>query len=167
MPLYLQSTGRSILKTLAAVSADIANAETVVLQYLIPAGSWVVGTTIEIDNLIFTKSGTTDTGTIRVRIGTAGTTADTQIFSSNVLSAANRQWKGSGAIRLESATSVLPSGGANGGLNPGTANGALAAITISSAASNALYISVTIVASSTADTVALAMGGIWMVGRSA
>jgi len=68
-------------------------------------------------------------------------------------------------MRLDSATTVLPVGGNSGGFQQGTSNSALSAITISSAASNALYVSVTLASSSTNDTVALAMGSIWLVDR--
>lgn len=165
MPLYFSpSSGRTLVKSLNATTATVANTETVVLQYLIPAGSWLTGTAYELDKLVALKSGTTDTGTIKIRIGTAGTTADTSIMSVAALSTATRQWRGDASIRLESATTVLPSGGTSGGFLQGNAAGALAAITISNV-SNALYLSVTLASSSTNDTVALAMGSIWMVDR--
>jgi hypothetical protein len=158
--------GMAQLASQDAISSNIANSETIVLQYLIPAGMWSTGSIIAITNLSFTKSGTTDSGTMKIRVGTAGTTADTQIFTNNSLSAANRSWRGDTYMRLESATSVLPSGGNSGGFQQGTNNSALAAIAISSAASNALYVSITIASSSTNDTVALAMGDLWLISKA-
>ena len=165
MPLYFPFSSRRLLATLNAVSSNINNTETVALQALIPAGSWLVGTMIEFPNLVATKSGTTDSGTIKIRVGTAGTSADTQILTNGSLGAANRAWNGQAAMRLNSATTVLPIGGNSGGFQQGTSNSALTAITISSATANALYVSITLASSSTNDTVALAMGSIWLVDR--
>ena len=165
MPLYFPFANRRLLASLNAVSSNINNTETVVLQALVPAGSWLVGTMIELPNLGATKSGTTDTCAIKIRVGTAGTSADTQILTNSPLGAANRAWNGQAVMRLDSATTVLPVGGNSAGFQQGTANSALSAVTISSAASNALYVSVTLASSSTNDTVALAMGSIWMVDR--
>lgn len=163
MPLTVPTPSRRLLKSLAAASANIPNSETVVFQCLIPAGTWRVGDSIEIVPIVTTKSGTTDGGTLTVRIGTAGTTADTSITSGTPMGASNRQFKGAMTMRLESATSVLRSGGAVGGMQEGTANTALAAVTISSAATNALYVSLTLASAGATDTVALTHAMIWMV----
>lgn len=166
MPLYFP-TGRTLLKSLNAVSSNIKNVETVALQAIFPPGAWRVGTMIRIDDLSMTKSGATDTGTIKVRAGPAGTSADTQLFTANALAAANRTWNGAAVMRLESATSVLPIGGNSGGFQQGTSNSALSAISLGAhdTSTTSTYVSVTLASSSTNDTVALVMGGIWLVDR--
>lgn len=159
--------GQALLASRDAISANVANTETVVLQAAIPVGMWQTGFMIVVNNITFTKSGTTDTGTIKIRVGTTGTTADTQILTNNSLGAANRSWRGDGYMRLDSVTSVLPVGGNSGGFQPGTTNSALSAIALaSSTATNAFFVSVTISASSTNDTVALALGDIWLVSKA-
>ena len=167
MPLYFPFSNRRLLKSLNAVSSNINNSETVALQALIPAGSWRVGTMIRIDDLSMTKSGATDTGTIKVRAGPAGTSADTQIFTANALAAANRTWNGAAVMRLESATSILPIGGNSGGFQQGTSNSALSAISLGAhdTSTTATYVSITLASSSTNDTVALVLGSIWLVDR--
>lgn len=168
MPLYFP-TGRTLLKPLTAVSANINNVETVALQAVLPPGAWRVGTMIEFPNIVVTKSGTTDTGTIKIRVGAAGTTSDTQILTNGSLGAANRAWNGNAAMRLDGVSSVLPIGGNSGGFQQGTSNSALSAVSLSAhnTATATTYVSITLASSSTADTVALAMGSIWLVDRTA
>jgi hypothetical protein len=167
MPLYFPFANRRLLASLNAVSSNINNTETVVLQALLPAGSWRPGTMIEFPNLCATKSGTTDSGTIKIRVGAAGTSADTQILTNGSLGAANRTWNGQAVMRLDGVSSVLPIGGNSGGFQQGTSNSALAAISLGAhdTSATATYVSVTLASSSTNDTVALAMGSIWMVDR--
>jgi hypothetical protein len=105
-----------------------------------------------------------DIGTIRIRVGPAGTIADTSIINAGALAAGNRQWNGGSAMRLEAASSILPLGGNSGGFQQGTANGALAAISLG--AHNVLttptYVSVTLLSNGATDTIALVMGSIWL-----
>jgi hypothetical protein len=151
-------SGCVTLNTLTTVSSNIANSETVVFQYQIPAN--VVQ---QYDSLrlwfTFTKSGTTDTGLVKVRMGTAGTTSDTQIFAATPLAAANRAGGWVLDFKLISATTIQQLASSNTGAVIGYAqvgNPAIpAAVTITSAVANALYFNLTIAASSTNDTVAL------------
>lgn len=148
--------GNAVLATLDTASSNIANSETVVTQYLIPANLWQTNDRIRIYNVV-TKSGTTDASTYRIRLGTAGTTADTAIFAgTSFLSAAQRTYAGIYEFRLASATSVQA-------LMPNSIYGYSNAIatafpsptTVSSASANALYLSICILSNGTTDTVQL------------
>ncbi len=150
--------GVATLASLDTTSSNIANSETIVFQYLMPAALLQLKDRLRL-TFTMTKSGATDNGTVRIRIGTAGTTSDTQINSNaaTVLGAAGRQIGVIADIRVESATTALLLGVSNG--NPGyysasTAGGADNAITIANV-SNALYVNVSVLSSSTNDTVAI------------
>ena len=71
------------LYTLPAPSSMSGTTETVLAQFVIPAGLLGVLDRLEM-RFSTTKSGTADTGTIRFRCGTAGTTADT-LLSTHVM----------------------------------------------------------------------------------
>ena len=130
----------------------------IVLQTLLPVNAWKVNDGIWIP-ITITKSGTTDTLTFNIRIGTAGTTSDTLVLTATALAATQRNGGFLAELRLESATSVRHVGGAGVSSYPGAlAGGAANAVTISSAATNALYVTVTIRSSGTTDTVALESG---------
>lgn len=158
--------GRVTMAALDADSASINNSETITLQALFPAGGLQVGDQFEIPWKV-NKSGTTDTGGLRVRMGTAGTTADTQLFSQTVLIAANRQGGAVFGFRLNSATTVaqypVNSGSGISSAYPVVqAAGAPADTTISNV-SSATYVSVSILSSSTNDTVGLANGRVDLI----
>lgn len=161
--------GETTLKTVAAAQTGITSAETIVLQSLIPAGAWQVNDTIRIW-LAATKSGTTDSGLLSVRVGTAGTTADTAIttLSAYTLMAAAGVAGGSiSDIKLVSATTAQrlgTSSGATGTYQTASGSGAAAAATtISDASTNALYVSVTLKSSAANDTVGVQSGQIKLI----
>lgn len=131
-------------------------AETIVAQLLIPAGVLQVGDRVRVYATI-SKSGTTDTANIGFRFGTAGTLSDTLIGSGTSLSAANRSIGTIWDYKLVTATTIQRQGTPAGAGAYSVANAVAfpAAVTISSAAANALYFSVTLVSSSTNDTVGL------------
>lgn len=151
--------GIALLATLDAISSNIAAAETIVFQYLIPAGLLQAGDRLRL-RFSAGKSGTTDSGTVRFRIGTAGTTSDTSLYSGTPLIATtNRSASIITDWRLESATSLRQLGnsassGAALGYSNVAAGAAAAAVTISNV-SNALYFSVSLLSSGAADTVNL------------
>ena len=154
----LPSLGATTLKTLNAPSASIANTETIVFQYLVPANLLRVGDRLR---LWFTesKSGTTDIANMRVRLGAAGTTADALLFSAGVLAATSRAGGWILDFKLVSATTIQQLGSSNTGQVVGYgqigAPAFPAAVTITDASANALYLSVGVFSSSTNDTVAL------------
>lgn len=149
--------GRLVLKTLGAPLSGITNTpETIAIQALLPAGSWQVN-----DNLRFwynpTKSGTTDVCVRGFRIGTAGTVADTQVETGNIIGAGNQTAGTITDLKLVSATTVQKVGQGSASLGTYAIQGAVApaAVTISSAATNALYVTLTLKSSNTNDTVGL------------
>jgi hypothetical protein len=155
--------GEAALKTLGAATAAINNVETIVLQTLLPAGTWQQYDTIRV-RLAMTKSGTTDTGQVTVRVGSAGTTADTAILGLSgfvVLTAAGRSTGVEFDVKLLTATSAQKMGNNVAGSSSYGGTGATAAAnatTITDASANALYVSVGIASSSTNDTVAMQSG---------
>jgi hypothetical protein len=147
---------------LGAAVNSIANVNTIVLQALIPAGAWQANDSLYIDYSL-SKSGTTDSLNAALYIGTAGTTSDTGIFSGNgFLAAANRVVSSTFVLKLASSTSVQKT--LVGSQFGSPTNSAIPApVTISSAASNALYVSLAIQSTSTNDTVGIQDGAIWQI----
>ena len=159
--------GVATIKDLGAPSANVAASETIVLQALIPAGAWQTNDVLRI-YVDLSKSGTTDTGALAIRIGTAGTTADTAVFNLASYMAAATQSSGNiFDLKLLSATSVRRQGytsTSNGHTYLGNSSNALdAAVTITSAAANALYVSVSIASSGATNTVAMTGGQIQLI----
>ncbi len=156
---WLAAGGTACLATVAGISG-LTNSEVISLQSLLPINAWQNGDILRVW-MALTKSGSTDTLNVTVRIGTAGTTADTAItgISANtVLAAANLTGGFIFDIQLVSATSAQKIGlgsGTNSSYT-GAANAAItAATTITSAAANALYVSFAAVSSSTNNTVGI------------
>lgn len=149
--------GLATLKSLDTPSASIGTAETIVFQYQMPANLLVVKDRLRL-RFAMTKSGSTDLGTMRLRVGAAGTTADTQVLSQAPLTATIL----AGAIdtdwRVESATSLLKLGiTANGsplGYSQTSTTAAAAAVTISNI-NTSLFVSVSILSAGVSDTVIL------------
>lgn len=168
---YKPLNGRALLASLDTASGNITNSgESLVFQYLIPAN---VVQLLDRLNLrcTMTKSGTTDTGTLRVRVGTAGTTADTLIFSgSGMLGAAQQTAAFEADFRLATATTLqaLANSGSTSatfGYSNQSNNAAAAAPTISNV-SNALYFSVGILSGGATNTVALTDARLWLDVRA-
>jgi hypothetical protein len=160
-------TGEATLKQLGNAVSGIANSENIVLQTLLPAGSWQTNDVIRIKNLSVSKSGTTDTGNLTVRVGTAGTTADTAITGISALTAviaANQSFGAVYDIKLVSATSALKLGGNTVAPFAGGSTAAAAAATaITDASANALYVSVGLASSGATNTVGIQSGQIALV----
>lgn len=160
--------GTASLKTLGAAVSGIANSETIVLQTPIPAGAWQMNDTIRI-YATATKSGTTDAGRISVRIGTAGTIADTVvtgISNRSINTSSSLTAGGIYDIKSVSATSAQLVGGTANGAHTYIANTSgviVAATTIPDASANALYVTVTMSSSGATDTVAIQSGQIQLI----
>lgn len=149
----------------ATPQSGIGTGETLAMQGLVPAGVLKTGDLLRFF-FSLTKSGTTDSCTHRVRIGTAGTTADTQIWTGNILAAANQSGAFMSEIAIVSATSVQRTG--QGGLTVGSysiANNTAtpAAVAISSADSNPLYVSLFLLSSGATNTVGINAGQIQLI----
>jgi hypothetical protein len=127
------------LSSLDTSSSAINASETIVHQYQLPAASWRVGDRIRITAMV-TKSGTTNTGSLYVRIGTAGTTSDQGLYSTSAMSASQRQGSVIWEIILINATTALIVTRNDLGYGGSTTNSPPSSTTISNV-SNALYVS--------------------------
>lgn len=157
---WLPAGGSTVLRGLAArVSAAGAAAETIAFQHTFPAG-----TLKQYDRLVLrpaiSKAGTTTTGTITYRFGTAGTTGDTSVSSWVILSAANRSVGAFHEFRVESDTTIAFHGSqaataGNCGFGAAANSGGyVAPVTVSGMTANAMVLSVSITPGAT-DAVAL------------
>lgn len=151
--------GEVLLKGLGAEVTGVT-AETIVMQTLLPVGFLKQYSAIEIYGL-FTKSGVTDAGTFNIYCGTAGTVADALIYTGS-LAVANRNFGPINFLKLLTNTSLVKVGAGStviGSVTVGNANTQAAAVAISDASANALYITVTILRTSgSTDTVGIAAG---------
>lgn len=160
--------GQAQLASLGAAVTGIGTSETIVLQTLLPAGALQTNDTIRIW-VTATKSGTTDAGRISVRIGTAGTTADTVITGLSARSLNTSSGLSGGGIydvKLISATSAQSIGGGANGASSYTAStsaGTAAATTITDSSANSLYVTLTMSSSGATDTVAIQSGQIQLI----
>ena len=136
--------------------ATMMNTEAVVGQYLMPVNLVQQYDILRL-RITIGKSAGAETATTRVRVGTAGTIADTQITSSAMLTTTNVSYGWLADFRLETATTLQKLGSASTQFPYTSASTAAvpAAIAISSAASNALYFNVTNAQSSNAETFTL------------
>jgi hypothetical protein len=146
-------TGTAHLASLDSASTAANNSETIVFQYLIPANVLQVGDVLRFWGGMV-KSGSTDTGSIRIRVGTAGTTADSLIISVTNMSAATRQFSPVFDLRVNSATVLDQVSNSTAGYGGAVTTAAVATAAISNI-SNALYYTVSLFSSSTNDTVQL------------
>lgn len=148
--------GRAALKTLSAAVAGLTNSEVVSLQTLLPAGFLNVGDELELW-IALAKSGATDTGTFRMRIGTAGTTGDTDVVAhpSVPMTVNNLTYGSKFGFKVASATTTQRTGAQNSSPYSGSQNTAPpAAVTISNV-SNALYISIGALSSGATNTITI------------
>lgn len=150
-----------LLASLDTPSSAVDNvAEVVKHQILLPAAMLVVGDRITV-RATLTKSGTTDTGSLRVRVGTAGTIADSAPYAATYLSAAQQHGGILVDFKVASATTTLVAGRSDLGYGGATTNAAPSAFTISNI-SGALYISVGILAGGATNTVILQTSEIFL-----
>jgi len=149
-------SGCTVVRSIDTASSNINNSDTIAGQYSMPATMWQVGDRLRLF-VALGKSGTTDTGTSTIRIGTAGTIADTSIVTGANMAAGTRSFQYVIDLLLTSATAVKPLTGnvsaLVGYLGAGTPV-PLSAVTISNV-SNALFVSISMVSSGTTDTVTL------------
>lgn len=150
---------QALLGSLDTPSAGVNASETIAFQYKSPAAFWQLTNRLRLIGTL-SKSGTTNSGVLNIRIGTAGTTGDSIVLNSTVLSAGNRQVSFIYDIRIESATTVQLMNNVSG---YGTATStALASATTISNISNALWFNVTITGGAT-DTVSLTDAQLWLI----
>jgi hypothetical protein len=145
-----------MLKSMDTPSAGINASNTIVFQYLIPAGMWQSKDRLRLF-LTLSKSGTTNGSTGAFYIGTAGTTSDTLISSGASIASANRATAVVTDFRLEDATHVLQlanNAGTAGtlGYSATSANASTGEVAVTDASANPLYFSAAIAGGAT-DTV--------------
>jgi hypothetical protein len=155
--------GQCLLASLDSASANIGSTSTIVMQATIPAGMWQTGDIIRVQGFM-EKSGATDTGITVISCGTSGTTSDTGLISATWMAATSRTTDYFNDFRLESATSsqlvsIAPGYGA-------TTSVLASPVTISSAATNTLYISWGIRSSGATDTVSGRAGSVWLISKA-
>jgi hypothetical protein len=128
--------------------------ETIVYQTLLPAAFLNVYDRLRLFQSV-SKAGTTNTGVLTFRFGTAGTTSDTSVFSGSAISTSSRVIGNIHDFKVASATTLqhLGLGNTNSVLGSYSGSGTTAfpaAVTISDV-SNALYFSIGITAGGTDD----------------
>lgn len=153
---WVPVNGQALVSSVQAVSANVGATPTIVHQYQFPAGMLQIGDKIRA-RFAISKSGNTDTGPLRIYMGTAGTTSDTQISAAvNLLSSANRAAGVDVDFCVISATTIrqlgaiaTPTGYSVTGNTAQPSDVTIANI------SNALYFSIGIFSGGSTDTVAL------------
>lgn len=156
--------GQCLLASLDAVGSNIDNNETIVFQYLMPAGLLQALDRLVLD-IDMRKSGTTDSGNIRVRVGTAGTTSDTAVLGVTSMSATQVSAGLIYHFRVDAATSMTKLGRGDIGHGGSSTSAIPSAVTISNI-SNALYFSAAIYSSSTNNTVACGDAKLFLVSKA-
>lgn len=157
----------TLLASVDTVFGNVGGTETIVFQYQIPAGMWQVGDIIRIIGTM-EKSGATDGGGLYLRIGTAGTTSDTQLkANTGYMAAADRASSIFIDVRLYSATiAELCTAFVQSGLSTGSTLNP-ASVAISSATTNALYINLSMRRpSGTTDTLSLRHGQMFLISKA-
>lgn len=157
--------GAVLLASMNTAVTGLTNVEVVTFSYQMPAAL------LQLKNRLRTvvtlsKSGTTDTGGLRVRLGTAGTTADTAIVTTTTMAASAQH---AGVImehRVESATSVQILARNDLGYG-GTNTGAQSAPVTVANISNSLFWDVGALSSSTNNTVGITDVQLWLIGTGA
>jgi hypothetical protein len=134
-----------VYENFALIPGVAGTADQVLLAIPIPAG--VLDGKVFRVMVSFGKNGTTDaSGTFSLRMGTAGTTADTQVATTSAnLAAANRSVSFDFWMRMASATSVNKLGGAPNLSFGGGASSTLlnAATTVANVSTQLTYITLT------------------------
>lgn len=130
----------------ANAASGITNTETVACQALMPTASVATGDVIRFWLSGMSKSGTTDTYSVQIRVGTAGTTSDTSVFSQNsALSTALQAGGALYAVKLTDATHVQNESATGlGAVATSNASAFSGSTVVTSAAANALYWSITV-----------------------
>lgn len=159
---WRSANGSVSLKGLGGASASIGSAETIVMQTQLPIGAWQTNDVLRLWTTT-TKSGATDIGRLIVRVGTAGTTADTAITgltsAFSYMTAAAISGGGIFDIKLFSATSAMRIGdnasAQHSYQSTAATTAGAAATTITDASANALWVSVSLQSAGATDTLVM------------
>lgn len=153
---------RAVLHNLTAAVSGIAATETIVQQVQLPAG---LLQTNDLVQLLFTlnKSGLAGAANVKVRVGTNGTTADTQVSSHNLMDINSQTGACLALLKVASATSMQVCGpSAAGNLLWMTGGTSPAPVAISNV-SNALWVSLTLARQTNPDTIGIMTGSIELI----
>lgn len=158
--------GCAMLYTLGSAFQDkLTNVTTEEIkgQVLIPAGLWA---TVDHKILVrhtLTKSGTSNTATYTIRLGTAGTTSDTLIIAAAAGSptGTSRQGQNDRYFVRDSATTVNQPFSGNAAYDTTTAT-PTTSVTVSNMDSNALYLSMGIYVATGTETTQLRQFDVYM-----
>lgn len=148
--------GVMTLARLAASISGLTSSEVISLNTLIPANLVQVNDELEAEVQV-DKSGTTDSATLRMLLGAAGTTADTQLAGVSAIGAANVSNGIIQRFKVVSATSIQRTGSisGSGSFSAPTATATPAAVAVTSLAANALYFGISLVSSGASNTVGI------------
>lgn len=153
--------GQVLLAKLDVPVTGLTNVEAVSGQIQLPAAFLKVSDRLRF-RIGMTKSGTTDSGVPRFKVGTAGTTADTTVIGPTAMSATQLQAGFEYDMKLLSATAWRVT--SRNDLGVGGASTAAAPVDITIAnISNALYLNVGATSSSTNNTVSIIDAQIWLI----
>lgn len=149
-----------LISNIARTSAAGAASETLTnLKFQAPAAFFSVGDKLRL-YMTMSKAGATTVGSVGIRMGTAGTTADTSVSAWQIFNASSRSSASIIDFTIASATTIQVEGAvgtaAAGGYGAVSTNQYLGAVTISNI-SNSLFFEVTITPGLT-DAVALEQG---------
>lgn len=139
----------------------LTNVEAVSGQILLPAAFLKTFDRIRF-RIGMSKSGTTDSGVPRLKVGTAGTTSDTTVIGPTAMSATQVHAGFEYDIKILTATTWRVTSRNDLGVGGATTAAVPADITIANI-SNALYLNVGATSSSTNNTVAIVDAQIWLV----
>lgn len=148
--------GRALIGSIDTDVTMTGTTETVMFQKLFPAGALRNG---DVLSLVYSigKSGTSETTSVGIRLGAAGTTADTSLSAFGPMTTTNQSAGLWAEYSRVSATSVEKCGsGANNSAFVGPAATTLnAPVTVANMDSNAVYLSLTMAQSAAVETATL------------
>lgn len=154
--------GTARIKTIASVSG-LNNSEVMSLLGLFPAGMLKVGDEILVW-LNGGKNGTTDAANTNIRMGTAGTNADTQVYSaSSVMLSTSRAFGLWRSLKIASTTSVVVTGNNSVQQTPFHQRDTAAepaAVTIADVSSNPIYVGASLYSAGVTNTANISVGRI-------
>ncbi len=142
------------MDTVSAPGATGTSEQTLKASIAIPAG-FLQGLRYLSIKALFSKSGVTDSGTTRFRIGTTGTASDTSVYSGVGLSTSSRSVAIETLLLVASSTQLRLLAGqsaSNAWSGAGLANGYPSNITIPDASANGLIVSASVTMSGSTDT---------------
>jgi len=108
----LMGPAHLLLDLAAPVTGSLSASEQILKQYTIPAGLLASLRYFSV-NALWSAAGTTDTATVRLKLGLTGTTADNQIMSSGNMTAANGVFATESMFFASSATQLRLLTGSN------------------------------------------------------